>query len=584
MKKDNTPELFAWKKTENGCPLDYPLNEVESKWERDIPSSHHPGKGFDRIKISKVIKHSDLFADAFPDQYFELGGHSHPFPIMIELEAFFRDFYLTYLQLDLSERQKITDSQTFPDHFGVDFFRNARDSIRGNPEVPIDELAYYEKELYKHPSFQRFAAEYYWEAEFDRRCRLLKKVVLECPPHLRLSGMPEILKFLDANIGAYAELARRSRYPKDESVKAFLSDLPANLCQLRDTDHVYYFFENIPIKTNETVQPLKSVFSQIRKISADQRAKIWEDDSNNDSQIHLLKAARKQYLSSLSQKVTECDFLTQAHKIDDYLFEPHLTSASEDIVEIALAHVWKEIQTIAIYRFFPLFYRLHNPLSIIPTQFPVNSTTAFLDGIIFSLSNTFSQQNQSEMQCLPIICESMLLQFLVFNASQQADCDLTKSEDNLYLLFQKYTGHDFPDNLKECTGASPIETLVAFYYNCLLHLECPNIENTSDSDSSNNIEGFRKRHPTYNSLLYCVRNDWNKMVQENRTQLEEYINVQDAPFPCSRTYLHSVLFFIKLYHEYHASIRIAAKCYYQYKQLEYREKGKTIVRTNKKEK
>lgn len=575
-KEKSSEPARPWIFTTSNFPLDYSVLGVSQKWAKDIPPDYHK-YNFDRNSIGFILKNSSVFRSAF-----QACKEKDP-PIMIELEAFFRDFFLAYFDLDKASRKNIRNSECpiFPDDFGVAFFKNVHTSIYGNPERKIagkpEELAYYEKMLYKHPAFQKFAAEYYWEAEFDKRCSLLKKAVFKCSPELRLRELPNILRFLDSQIGAHVELAKKSPYSKNESMQDFLSEMSDELCKLREEEYEYFFGDFHIENPRENQFTLSYGFSQF----ADNPDDSEFEKKPQEEQAESIEAARKPYLISLSEEVEKCDAYIQARELDAYLLESNINTSfgkiNEVIKEIDLSVIRKEIQAIALYHYIPHFYSCHFPLFYSQKTFPINATTSFLDGIIVSMANAFPRNNQEEMQTLLFIDECKL-------ATEKESDDVKRVHElqmespELFLrLFHKYIGQEFPFNNKGMEETHTfIEFLVAFYYYILSDIEFPDAKDLHSSDSILNTLLSSQFHPTYNVLLFYVLNEWNTMVQEGHKQLHKYLDGTDATFPCSNTYLHSVLFFIKLYYDYQSSMNIAEECYIQYKERKYLRTGKIV--------
>lgn len=330
MEGETKSKRFYYAAAENGSPLDYSFLEITDKWKADIPR----GKGELKFRWDSIVdytRNSDFFSNVFPQKIPEDNSDEKKQPpLFVEAEAFFRDYTLTILNTKYSERKGMRnpENKKLPKHFGVDFFKNVHASIRRSH----DTLAYYEKILYNDPKFQSFATEYYWEAEFDKRCRLLKDAILKCPPSKRLSEMPSILSFLDANIGAYAALATRFQNKSETfsesvvsegSAQEFLERLSLKLYKLRKKKRVViggqklqaYIFDDLPvIAGGEKTQSLDIIFSRFR-----QKTSTSENDKASEEKQALLKTYREAYLSSLSKNFKECDFLIQARELDNYL-------------------------------------------------------------------------------------------------------------------------------------------------------------------------------------------------------------------------------------------------------------------------
>lgn len=579
---------FLWGKKQNGCPLDLSMSEAEKKWECDIPHPHHSLKRFRRDELSHLTKHSYLFADLFPDFSPDCPGHSQPSPIMVEASAFFRDYYLTFLQTKVSEEDIMQDPKDNANakKFAQTFFRNAYDSIHGNPDVPIEgkpeELSYYEKMLYNQPAFQSFIAEHYWESEFDKRCRLLKKVVLKCPPHLRLKEMPHILRFLDAQIGAYSVLANREKDPVDDSMQTFLREFPAYLSQLRKSDYDYYFFDNISINIDNsdnkttnidnsdsktadidnsesiTTQDLESVFYSLHKATycKKRNKKAKKSDNTLPDTLHTLReSARRQYLISLSKKVEESDAYIQARDLDNYLQASTTRYTLEEIKPII-----KEISR----QYYSHLLKATDYQSFTLENVPINVTTMFLDGIISSMAHSFLNSNQFGFQLSPYMASLSLTELDSFNNIGQSNLCKMESPELFCSLFKKMVGYDFFDCIDNDPKCTLLELLVRLYAQCLYELKYPAPDYSKGDQSCKDFAAFIEEDAHFTILHHHIHRVWNTDLKQQRKQVEQYLNDSEKGFPFSDIPLRHVFLLVKLFEEYRHTIKIAKECYVLY--------------------
>ncbi len=565
MAETHTEDTFVWPVTENGTPLDYSFLEAAKKWNEEIPHAQR-NMCFRRDYITDITRDSILFTESFPNKPVT-DEEKNQTPIPIESAAFFRDYVLTVINSDYSQRKDMrkADNTKLPKRFGVDFFKNAQASISQAPES----LSYYEKELYNTPAFQRFAAEYYWEAEFDRRCRILKETVLKCPPDQRIKQLGHILKFLDTQIGVHAEFAARPPRQPNESIQTFLKEFPAKLFGLRQKGRVQhqsgskiyaYTFENLLVKTADSENKLSFIFPMIRRVSSASKPKKRQKKTNtipDDAKlISLLKDAREQYLISLSSKTKESEFYTQAHELDSYLKSAATEYRSDTVQPI--------IKEIARQYYLDIFKRQNYPLVVLQKPITPDVTTSFLEGIVGSLANNFVFTNWADIQRLFPINEEFFVTIVPPDIVSQAESIPMESPDLFYRLFQKYIGREFSEYTDSDPNNTPLELLAALYYEHLFQLEFSAMTDSPDESFQTSRTAFQKQHNAYHVLCFLIRKEWNELLQKNSQAINQYIKKPDATFPCLGTYLHRLLFTIKLYSDYCQVVQLTEKCYEQY--------------------
>lgn len=582
MEEETKSKRFYYAAAENGSPLDYSFLEITDKWKADIPR----GKGELKFRWDSIVdctKKSVLFSKVFPQKHSASGSQKSEktfTPILVEEEAFFRDYILTIMNSSKPKMKDMRNSNNreLPENFGVDFFKNARNSIKNSSDF----LAYYEKMLYRDPTFQSYAAKYYWEAEFDRRCRLLKNTVLKCSPDLRLNGLTDILTFLDTEIGVFASLAnhyqekpesQRSSASSQKASQKFIERIPLSLCSLRKKRRekqgrlcsYMYCFNDIQVDIDqEETRCLSDIF---RTLKPNFSPKEQRDDK--DRLDHLREAARKAYLISLSKEVPECDFLIQAHGLDKYLQASSVQYALDDVIplikEIArqyLSHLINHTD----YQSFTL------------QNIPVNATTSFLCGVICHYEYACLNDKTSELRNLPSMRDEPMFSRLNPDLIHPEDYHRMESPELFCTIFEKYIGRDFSDCVDYDPQRTYLELLVDYYYQCLFELEYSALDGT---DKENAMKEFWERHSHRGTLDLLLHEEWNVMMKSHRNSVEQYLNDSVPSFPLPDLYLHRVFMIVKLFAGYRHVIEIAERCYKQY-QIEalqdsegHRTSGKT---------
>lgn len=579
--------LFSCKIVKGGSPLDFSFNALSKKWTTDIPAKDR-GSSFRPEYLMEYIRDSKLFSPFFtkvsetirkpkngkasksvaPQKGTTEAAEEEEMKqdfILVETEPFFRDYTLTIVNSPRPEKSTLRNDNTkLPPNFGVNFFKNARNSIKNDP----DTLAYYDKKLYSHPTFQSYASKYYWEAEFDRRCRLLKKMILKCAPDQRLYGLPDILAFLDAKIGVYAYMAEDyQKMPESERTSAsskraslnFVAAMPINLLSLRKTGHIeadnsgrpLFCFHDIPVAISpEEELPLSAIFTLLMAHSSPQ-----EKHDEKERRDQLQAAARKAYLLSLSQEVKGCNFLDQAHTLDEYL---QSSSTQKD-----LAQIIPEIKEIA-RQYYSHLLNHTDYQSFTLQNIPENAASSFLFGIISSFAHMYLN-NQTDLHILQEIPDDPTPLQPNPETMPPENYHKVESPELFFLFFKKFVGWDFTDCINIDPQYTCLEQLMHLYRTHLYWLEYPASDGPNKENSCKEPDVFLDRHMPSETLDWFLHAEWKARVTIERDSLKKYLNGATPDFPWSDSILHRVLIVVKLYANCHQTIDITTRCYAQYK-------------------